>query len=391
MINKRLQDYFSIVKESSLFKGYYNNIDKDSNIPPIEKHTLREILSTKFNLHSESKGVYLVRSGGSTDKPLIFPVDIKENLYQRELIAAELVRYGMFSSKTIALNLFSYSTMYRSASILDDILERCDATTIATGSNASYEFMHTAVLEFKPNILIGTPSVFTLLANYLLDKNLSIEVDELMYAGEYLLKSQVELFKKVFNIKRIYSLYGAAETGIWGWSTYSETGMSFEVLDDIIIEIEDPDEEGVGKVLVTNLLRERFPLFRYFVGDIGRLEYKNNKQFLTLKSRGSKSFSILANSYFSTDFDVLLESVDRFQIQLSMKEAFQTELKFLLIKADCNEEEAKAILKKVNKELSLVLERSPALLNVKVAIASESDLYSDPTTSKTPLIKDFRN
>jgi phenylacetate-CoA ligase len=391
MINKRLQDYFSIVKESSLFKEYYKNTDPDSNIPPIEKHTLRDILNTKFDLHSESKGVYLVRSGGSTDKPVVFPVDIKENLYQRELVATELLKYGMFSSKTIALNLFSYSTMYRSASILDDILERCDATTIATGSNASYEFMHTAALKFKPNILIGTPSIFTLFANYLLDNNLSIEVDELMYAGEYLLKSQVELFKKAFNIKCIYSLYGAAETGIWGWATYSETSMSFEVLDDIIVEIEDPDEEGVGKVVVTNLLRERFPLFRYFVGDIGRLENKNNKQFLTLKSREAKSFSILANSYFVNDFDTLLESVDRFQIQLSMKEAFQTELKFLLVKADCNEQEAEAILKKVKHELSLVLEISPALLNVQVEIVSESELYNDPTTSKTPLIKDFRD
>ena len=186
-------------------------------------------------------------------------------------------------------------------------------------------------------------------------------------------------------------MYGAAETGIWGWATYSETSMSFEVLDDIIVEIEDPDEEGVGKVVVTNLLRERFPLFRYFVGDIGRLENKNNKQFLTLKSREAKSFSILANSYFVNDFDTLLESVDRFQIQLSMKEAFQTELKFLLVKADCNEQEAEAILKKVKHELSLVLEISPALLNVQVEIVSESELYNDPTTSKTPLIKDFRD
>lgn len=388
MTNKRLRDYFSIVKESSLFKDHYEDTNVNAHIPPMEKHTLREILDTRFDLQNESKGVYLVRSGGSTDKPLIFPVDIKENLYQRELLANELIDYGMFSSKTIALNLFSYSGMYRSAAILDDILERCDATTIASGSKSSFEFMYSAALKFKTNMVMGTPSMLTLFAKYILENNLNIVVEEVLYGGEYLLKSQVELFKKAFNNKRIYSLYGSAETGIWGWSTYSNNSMSFEVLDALIIEVENPDEEGYGMLVVTNLLRKRFPVFRYLIGDVGCLEFKNNKQILTLKSRESKSFSIEANSYFLDDFEMLLKSVDRFQIQLSMNSAFQTELQFLLIKADIHEEKAKSLLKKIEEELHLILDIPPALLHLK--LVSESDLYMNSTTSKTPLIIDFR-
>jgi phenylacetate-CoA ligase len=390
MINKKLQDYFSIVKESSLFKGYYNNIELNTAIPSIDKYTLREILSTNFDLHSESKGVYLIRSGGSTDKPLIFPVDIKENLYQRELIATELLKYGMISSKTIALNLFSYCDMYRSAAILDSILESCEATTIACGSKSSFEFMHTTSLNFKPNILIGTPSVLSLFAKYLLDNNLRIEVDDLMFAGEYVLKSQAELFEKVFNTKCIYSVYGAAETGIWGWSTYSNNSTSFEVLDDVIIEIENPDEEGNGLVLVTNLLRKRFPMIRYAVGDIGRLEYKNNKQVLTLKSREPKSFAIEATSYYLQDFEGLFEIIDRFQIQLHLRTSGLTTLKFLILKADSQNDKT-TLINKVTKALSLILDMNPDYLFLEVEFVSESDLYSDLTTSKTPLMKDFRD
>ena len=391
MKNKRLEDHFSIVKESSLFKKYYENVSAGTNLPPVEKHTLREVLDNHFDLQSESKGVYLVRSGGSTDKPLIFPVDIQENLYQRKLLAAELIKYGMFSSKTIALNLFSYSSMYRSAAILDDILERCYATTIAVGSKSSFKLMHHAALNFKPNMLIGTPSMLTLFAKYILENSLSLVVEELMFAGEYLLSSQAKIFRKAFNTKRIYSLYGSVETGIWGWSTYSENSTSFEVLDDIIIEIEDPDEEGNGMIVVTNLLRKRFPVFRYFMGDIGSLEYKKNKQVLTLKSRASESFSIEANSYFLNDFDVLLETIDRFQIQLSLSSPVQTKLKFLLIKADCYEKEAKTVLNKITEELNLILEMNPNFLILNVELVSEPDLYSDATTTKTPLIIDFRN
>lgn len=390
MINKRLQDHFSIVKESPLFKKHYQNLDSETQLPPMEKHTLRNVLNTEFDLQKESKGVYLVRSGGSTDKPLVFPVDIEENLYQRELLAAKLIQNGMFTSKTIALNLFSYCDMYRSAGILDDILERCQATTIPLGSKSSFEFIYTTCNSFKPNILIGTPSVLSLFANHLLKNNLTVNVDNLMFAGEYVLDSQVKLFQKIFNTQCIYSLYGSAETGIWGWSTYSENSASFEILEDIIVEIENPDAEGNGMIVVTNLLRKRFPVFRYIMGDIGRLEHKKNKQILTLKSREPKSFAIEANSYFLNDFDGLLDIIDRFQIQLSLLSPVLTNLKFLILKTDCEENQTDMIVNQVIDSLHQILDMSPKYLNLEVEFVSESGLYSDPTTSKTPLIKDFR-
>lgn len=391
MIDQRLQDYFSVVRESSLFKNYYKNVDEPSTVAVMEKHVLRDVLETEFNLQLENRGVYLVRSGGSTDKPLIFPVDIKENLYQREILAQQLIQYGMFSSKTIALNLFSYCDMYRSAGILDDILERCQATTIPLGSKSSFDFMHTTCLKFKPNMLIGTPSVLTLFAQYLSEQNLSISVDHLMFAGEYVLDSQVKLFQKVFHTQRIYSLYGSAETGIWGWSTYSGPSTSFEILDDIIVEIANPDTAGNGTIIVTNLLRKRFPVFRYTMGDIGRLEYKNNKRILTLKSREPKSFSIEANSYFLNDFDGLLNLIDRFQIQLYNVSAVLTRLKFLIVKADCKKDETHDIEQMVIHALHQTLDLNPSFLQLEVELVSESDLYANPTTSKTPAIVDFRD
>lgn len=357
----------------------------------MEKHTLREILKNNFDLQAESQGVYLVRSGGSSDKPLVFPVDIEENLYQRELLAIELKKYGMFSSKTVGLNLFSYRDMYRTAAIIDDILERCSATTIALGSGSSFELMYNTAIEFGANILMGTPSKLTLFAKYLSENNLNLAVKDLLYAGEYLLPSQVKLFKKVFNTKQIYSLYGSAETGIWGWSTYSENATSFEILEDIIVEIEHPDENGNGLIVVTNLLRKRFPVIRYLMGDIGHLKNEQEKRILTLKSREPKSFSIDANSYFLNDFDILLETIDRFQIQLSSNTPVQTAVNFLLIKADFDEEKANSILDKVRKELSLIFEMNPTFLNLQVELVSASDLYSNPTTSKTPILIDFRN
>ncbi|CAM1362658.1 phenylacetate--CoA ligase family protein [Tenacibaculum xiamenense] len=390
MISQRLLEHFSVVKNSSLFKNYYEGVNENTIPKPIEKHTLRNILETRFQLENETEGVYLVRSGGSTDKPLIFPVDIKENLYQRELLAKELVKSGIFSSKTIALNLFSYDSMYRSAAILDDILERCNATTIAGGSKTSFDFMFNAASTFKANIVLGTSSMLTLFAQYVIDNKLSLKIDNMLFAGEYLLKSQAEIIKKAFKTKNIYSLYGSAETGIWGWSTDAENTTSFGVLDDVIIEIDNPDDEGNGMIVVTNLLRKRFPVFRYFVGDIGCLNYNNGKQILTLKSRDSKSFSIQANSYFLSDFDKLLTIIDRFQIQLFLDEDLKTELRFLIVKSETKTEKSE-IIRKVTEKLIEILDMNPNFFSLKVDLVSLSDLYRNATTSKTPVIVDFRS
>lgn len=390
MVNERLTMHFSIVKKSELFKEYYKNTDKVSETIPLEKNELREVLKNKFNLQAETKGVYLVRSGGSSTKPLIFPVDIEENLYQRKLLAIELVKYGMFSSKTIAINLFSYKGMYRTAAIVDDILEKCNATTLSLGASASSELAFNSAIQFKGNMLMGTPSKLTLFAKYIIDNNLSLEVENLMYAGEFLLASQVKLLKKAFKIKNIYSLYGSAETGIWGWSTYSEIETSFNVLDDVIIEIAKKNKESEGLIVVTNLFRKRFPVFRYLMGDIGSLNYINNKRILTLKSRESKSFSVDAESYFLDDFDWLYETVDRFQIQLSLKSPVEIDITFLLIKESEPINEKNKSLNKVKNRLAQIFDVNPTNINLIVQFIEESDLYINNTTSKTPIFIDFR-
>lgn len=391
MIDERLIEHFSIVKKSPLFKDFYKNINLQDDAPVLEKHILREILKTKFDIHAEAKGVYLVRSGGSSAKPLIFPVDIQENLHQRKLLAAELLKAGIFSPKSIVLNLFSYKEMYRSAAILDDLLERCEATTIPVSAHTSYNTMYHLGQRFGVNMIIGTPSMLTLLAKYVLDSNLSLKIDNLLFAGEYLLDSQIKLFKTVFETKQIYALYGSAETGIWGWSSHSNDLVVYETLDDVIVEIEQPDSEGNGLIVVTNLIRKRFPIFRYTMGDIGKLEYRKNRQVLILKSREAKSFSIKASSYFLNDFDWLLESVSRFQIQLSLHPSTQTEVLFLLVKDDFNAKNTTTILAKMTEKLTYIFGEDASEITLTLRFVSEFDLYSNTTTSKTPNIVDFRN
>jgi len=391
MANKKLEAYFSIVKNANTYASFYNGIDDYRDAPILYKDKLRELLDRNFDIQKEEKGVYLVRSGGSTQKPLVFPVDIKENLEQRALLAQQLIKKGVLPPKTIALNLFSYRDMYRTAAILDDILERADTTTLALSSSASFELIYQTITQYNPSLILGTPSKLTLFANYLLENKKSISIKNLMFGGEYLQPSQQKLFSTIFNTDHIYSLYGSAETGIWAWADYSEKEIAFHFLKALSIEISNPDKNGYGAVIVSNTLRKRFPVFRYNMGDIGKLITKNKQPLLVLKSREANSFSLHSDSYFLTDFKEVLKEIDSYQIQLSLNSTIQTKIQFLLINRQLAPKKIKVRLAHIHKQILAILNSNTTHTQLEVRFASEDELYMDKTTSKTPQVIDFRS
>lgn len=391
MLNKKLEAYFLVVKNSNIYSSFYKNFYDYRHTPILFKDKLRQLLDRNFDIQKEEKGVYLVRSGGSTQKPLVFPVDIKENLEQRQLLAQQLIKTGILPPKTIALNLFSYRDMYRTAAILDDILERADTTTLALSSSASFELIYQTITQYKPTLILGTPSQLTLFANYLLENKKSISIKNLVFGGEYLQPSQQKLFSTVFNTDHIYSLYGSAETGIWAWADYSEKEIEFHFLKALCIEISNPDENGYGAVIVSNTLRNRFPVFRYNMGDIGKLITKKGQSLLHLKSRQPTSFSLHSDSYFLTDFDAVLKQIDSYQVQLSLNSSIQTKLQFLLIKRQVAHHKNKVRLDHIQKQIAEILNSNITHTQLEVRFASEHELYMDKTTSKTPQIIDFRS
>jgi phenylacetate-CoA ligase len=386
-MSELLQKHFRIIKESSLFKSFYAPYEDYQNAPVLRKHELVDILNEKFDLSKENQGVYLVRSGGSSHKPLVFPVDIQENLAQRQKLADLLIKDGIFTPKTIALNLFSYKAMYRTAAIFDDILERCSATTLAFSYDATHDKVYEGCQQFQPNIILGTPSKLTLFAKYLQLGKKECNIKNVIYGGEFLLNSQKKLLKETCKTEQIYSLYGSAETGIWAWSDATNNPMHFYYLDDVCVEIIDPNEEGFGMIVVTNLLRKRFPLFRYNMGDIGKVVQQNGRNVLILAARQSDSLSLNSEAYYLKDFEHLFNPVERFQIQLSLTETFQPQVKVLLVNS-VHEETLLATIKEGIKEH---LKINPNYTHLIVEFAEDKDLYADPVTSKTALIKDFRD
>lgn len=387
---KSVQEYFEHVRSSGLYGDFYSGITDYGDAPILEKEKLQSILLSNFDLHAEARGVYLVRSGGSTQKPLIFPVDIEENLEQRRRLANELLAAKILSPKTIAMNLFSYGLIYRTAAIMDDILEKSEATTLPLSAEAKNADVHESILHLKPNMIMGSPSRLILFANYLREQSLRVDVPAVLFGGEYLFPSAVPLFNEYFGTKQIFALFGSAESGIWAWSDYSREPSMYRVLNDIHVEIADPDPEGFGRVIITNLMRKRFPVFRYEIGDIGKLIRVDEKQFLQLKSRVQNSFSIDSTKFYVEDFGSLTADADSFQLQLSSDAEGRQILTLLLVKNMQMQEQEMYASKKQN-ELNSIMHFSKDSVELQLRLVAPDELYRNKVTSKTPQLVDFRS
>ncbi|MDR7209094.1 hypothetical protein [Flavobacterium piscis] len=387
--NSVLQDYFELAKKNPLYIEFYKGNDFAAEVPMLSKKELMSILETNFNLQEEKTGVYLVRSGGSTQKPLVFPVDIQENQNQRLELAEELTKNNFFTAKTIALNIFGYSDMYRTAAIMDDILEKCQGTTLALSAHASYTDIEQAARYFKPNFILGTPSKLLCFAQFLEENNKKLEIENLFYAGEFLRPNIQKLLQKKFGFQQIYSMYGSAETGIWAWSDFTKNPSLFSVIKGIIVEIINPDKDGYGTIAVTNTFRKRFPVFRYAIGDLGRWVDLDGKSFLELKSRETKSFIVCEEHYDLEQLLPLTNEADAFQIQLSTDEIYKEVVRMLIVQNVSKNKRLDFVQQKCA-ELKKLLHYNEHFMEVKVLLVTAAELYTDPNTAKTPMLLDLR-
>lgn len=95
----------------------------------------------------------------------------------------------------------------------------------------------------------------------------SLGISTAVCTGEMLLPHQRRKISEVFGC-RVVNEYGSTENGIIGFEC--EAG-SMHVMPTIYPEIENPDAEGYGSLLVTELNSRSVPFLRYRVGDIARL------------------------------------------------------------------------------------------------------------------------
>ena len=125
---------------------------------------------------------------------------------------------------------------------------------------------------FKPVTLQAYSTPMAILAEYVLENNISLSIPGINVTAEPLYECQRQVIENAFNT-RVFSWYGARELGHVATECNAHNGLHINtwgvLLETVANGISVWDEQG--EFVVTELYNDAMPLIRYRIGDLGIL------------------------------------------------------------------------------------------------------------------------
>lgn len=212
-------------------------------------------------------------TGGSTGAPLVFYTDkVKEarhNAYKLHCRSWYGVMPGErqvdFWGSPIELNNQTRLRMTKDRYFLNQVLlSAFDLTEQRLSEYAAF------IGHYRPRLIYGYPTVIYRIARYMEETGLKPDLSPrvVVCTSEMLYPQQREAIGRVFGCP-VANEYGARDAGLIAHEC--PHGRLHLAAGHVHVEVDRPDAEGVGDLLITNLDGYGFPLLRYRVGDRGRL------------------------------------------------------------------------------------------------------------------------
>ena len=151
--------------------------------------------------------------------------------------------------------------------IPDAAVDALGAAVIPAGKMDMQEHLK-MICTVKPTALNGL-SFFILKAGGLLPDEIRSCIRRIYLVGECLYPLIREKIQEQFPNAELFSGYGISEMCANN-ECPDHSGFCYD-REEYIVEIADPDENGVGEIVFTSLFSEAMPLIRYRTGDKGRI------------------------------------------------------------------------------------------------------------------------
>lgn len=133
-------------------------------------------------------------------------------------------------------------------------------------SEADLERIAAEILEWEPVFLDADPVYAVVLALFCERRGIRLpSIRFILCSYEFVSAVHRRVLSRVFGVP-IYNLYGSTETG--HLLMEDEGGRMIPSLETAFFEIIDPDERGVGHLVITTLTNDFMPLVRYRIGDL---------------------------------------------------------------------------------------------------------------------------
>lgn len=264
-----------VVKHSSFYREYKEK--KLSEYPIMDKKTMMEHFNSlntvgidkdkalSFAIDSEKtrnftptlQNITVGLSSGTSDTRGVFLVSDREKNQWAGYILSKVLYGSLLGSYKIAFFMRADSNLYEAVKSKNIQFEFFDILKPISQCMQRLE-------SFKPDILVGQPSVLLEICNYMEEGALQISPEKVISIAEVLEEQDCEVIKKAFNLKIIHQVYQCTEGCLGVTCGYGILHLNEDILH---IEKEYLDDKRFIPI-VTDFSRRSQPIIRYRLNDI---------------------------------------------------------------------------------------------------------------------------
>lgn len=229
-----------------------------------EKHTYLQTaakLKSHFEESPHPQG-FIFSSGGTTGEPKYVHYSYEEFDRMAEMLAKNFRAQGVKQGSTVA-NLFVAGNLWSSFLCVEKALEKIGAIQLPIGGLCPSENIIMYLKKFKPDVIMGIPSLLVMNAEQALSLGYDLKVPKVFYAGEAMSENRRDFLKKIWKTEYFGSAgYASVDAGVIGYQCEhclpGEHHLFSDVVDMKIIE---------GEAVVSSFSRSTLPIKNYATGD----------------------------------------------------------------------------------------------------------------------------
>ncbi|MBQ7447383.1 MAG: phenylacetate--CoA ligase family protein [Eubacterium sp.] len=197
----------------------------------------------------------------------------------------------------------------RPGSIGDNVargLEPMQVQASVYGEIRDLEDAATQVCRIQPDVLVGVPQQMAALAGYMKKNGMHFQTKSVLLSADDVPEAICQRLRRNWNC-HTFRHYGMTELCMFGAvECLGADGYHMRACDHLF-EIDRPDANGYGEILVTTLHHEAMPLLRYRTGDIGRMTTSSCacgsplQRIETIRGRKTNAISLPKGELFLRD------------------------------------------------------------------------------------------
>jgi phenylacetate-CoA ligase len=219
------------------------------------------ILKSHFETTPHPRG-YIFSSGGTTGEPKFLHFSYEEFDFMSDMLAENFKLHGLRPGMMVA-NLFVAGNLWSSSLCVEKALEKVGAVQLPIGGMCSPDNILYYLKKFRPQVVMGIPSMLVKNAEYFASINEKVEVPMVLYAGEALSEIRQQYLGLHWKTQVFGSAgYASVDAGVIGYQC-GHCGPGEHHLFSDLVEMSILEEEAV----VTTLARYSMPIKNYRTGD----------------------------------------------------------------------------------------------------------------------------